>query len=251
MPLLAIKLLAVPVMMSAITIVERRWGSGISGWLTGLPLTSGPISLILALQHGQAFATLAAAGSLGGIASVGLYALTYSLVATRAGWKTSLLAGILVFFASAFFWNEFPLALIPSFFVAIFVLALAHHFIPRRQVKAAAIARSAWDIPARIAAAMAVLLLITGFSSFLGPQLSGLLSPFPVFSSVLVVFTHRQLGADHGIQFLRGVVTGTFAYAGFFLVIGLLLPSLGILWTYLLATLVALLANGASLRLVR
>jgi hypothetical protein len=57
-----------------------------------------------------------------------------------------------------------------------------------------------------------------------GPQLSGLLTPFPIFGSVLAVF------------------------AAFFLVVGAQLPALAATGTYLLATLAAVTVNGASLR---
>src|SRR5437660_411979 len=38
----------------------RRWGPGVSGWLVGFPLTSGPVAFFLALDQGVSFAAGAA-----------------------------------------------------------------------------------------------------------------------------------------------------------------------------------------------
>jgi hypothetical protein len=94
-------------------------------------------------------------------------------------------------------------------------------------------------------------LLLTAIASGLGPQLSGLVTPFPIFGSVLAPFAHRQQGAGAATQFLRGLALGMFGFASFFLVVGALLRSAGILWTYLLAALVAVGVNGVSWRAAR
>jgi hypothetical protein len=52
--LLLIKLLLTPLLMFAVSWAARRWGPGIGGLLAGLPLTSGPISIYLFAEQGQA-----------------------------------------------------------------------------------------------------------------------------------------------------------------------------------------------------
>ncbi len=59
MQTLALKLAATPLLIGAATLAGRRWGQAIGGWLVGLPLTSGPIALFLALDHGTQFAARA------------------------------------------------------------------------------------------------------------------------------------------------------------------------------------------------
>lgn len=92
---------------------------------------------------------------------------------------------------------------------------------------------------------------LTTFAANLGPQLSGLLSPFPTFSTVIAVFTHHQQGADAASQLLRGVVVGTFSFLCFFLVVALLLPAAPMFWTYLAATAASIEVNSLALRFVR
>ena len=73
-----------------------------------------------------------------------------------------------------------------------------------------------------MATATAVVLLITAAADTLG-RMDGLLSPFPVFACVMAAFAHRQAGADTARRLLGGVLLGSFAFASFFLAVGLLI----------------------------
>ena len=65
-----------------------------------------------------------------------------------------------------------------------------------------------WDLPARGLAAMALVVALTAASGSLGPNLSGLLAPFPVITSVLAVVHPRsrwlRTGARPAAEFLVG-----------------------------------------------
>jgi len=87
-------------------------------------------------------------------------------------------------------------------------------------------------------------LLLTTFADLLGPQLSGLISTFPIFGVVFAAFTHSQQGANAASNLLHGIVLGSTAYAFFFLTIGACLPNLGITLTYPLALLAIIAVNG-------
>ncbi len=259
--ILALKLFLTPLLIAAVTLAGRRWGPGVSGWFAGLPLTSGPVSMILAWQYGPVFAAHAATGTLGGQASVCVFCIAYALVARRLAWLPSGVLAVSVFLLATFVWNQFALALLPTFAILLAVIFVLFRLFPdggRPGLIRASLAPRPprWDIPARMVIAAAFVVLLTTFAATLGPQLSGLLSPFPIFVLVLVTFTHHQLGAGAAARLLRGVVLGSLSFAGFFLVAGALLPGAGahpaaIVPIYLLATLLALALNGLSLRLVR
>jgi hypothetical protein len=118
---------------------------------------------------------------------------------------------------------------------------------PRGTHAAAAFRQPKWDLPARMAVAEGFVFLITGLARSLGPLLSGLLSPYPVFGNVLASFTHHQRGGEAAGSMLRGVVLGALGFLGFFLVVGLALGHLGLGWTYLSASAAAIIVNGLSL----
>jgi hypothetical protein len=60
----------------------------------GLPLTSGPIAVFLALEHGAEFARDAASGSLAGTTAEACFAVAYAGLAARKTWPTCLLGGV-------------------------------------------------------------------------------------------------------------------------------------------------------------
>ena len=47
-----LRLLLIPAAVWLASLAGRRWGHGVSGYLGGLPLIGGPITLYLALDHG-------------------------------------------------------------------------------------------------------------------------------------------------------------------------------------------------------
>ena len=99
--------------------------------------------------------------------------------------------------------------------------------------------------------ATAFVLALTGFASLLGPRLSGLLAPYPIYATILAVFTHYAQGAASARRLLRGLITGVFSFAVFFLVIAELVVPFGIMLAFGLATLLALASHGVSLYLLR
>ena len=80
MSLLPLKLLVTPLLMWLVSIAARRWGSLVGGLIAGMPLTSGPISVYLALEQGAAFADQSAIGALVGIGAVMTSYAVYALI---------------------------------------------------------------------------------------------------------------------------------------------------------------------------
>src|SRR5690349_7715497 len=85
MPVLLLKLLLTPLLISLASWGGRRWGPAVGGWLVGLPLTSAPVAVILTAEHGSDFAATAALGILGGVASQAVFAVAYLAAARRGG----------------------------------------------------------------------------------------------------------------------------------------------------------------------
>jgi len=104
-----------------------------------------------------------------------------------------------------------------------------------------------WDLPTRMVLATSLLLLITAGANSLGSKWSGLLSPFPIFTFVMATFSHRQGGSAAAQRLIQGVSLGLFSYVAFFLVIRSFVERGNLLAVYGIATLVALLVNGALL----
>jgi hypothetical protein len=128
------------------------------------------------------------------------------------------------------------------------VLAAVLALLPQGRPAGASPDPLGWEIPLRMAAAVGMVLAITGAAAALGPHLSGLLTPFPVYATVLAIFTQRFQSAAAGARLLRGVVLGSFAFGVFFFVLAGTLSAWGLLNAFGLALVAALVVHGLSFR---
>jgi hypothetical protein len=84
---------------------------------------------------------------------------------------------------------------------------------------------------------------LTGAAAGLGPRLTGVLTPFPVSTSVLAAFVLAQDGPLHANALLRGFLRGAFGFALFCFLVAVLLLALGTFAAFALALLGALAAQ--------
>jgi hypothetical protein len=252
MLLLAVKLTLAPSFVVGASLAARRFGSHVGGLVGGLPVVAGPILLVYALAHGRTFAAGAAAGTLLGLVSLICFVVVYGRLAGRLAWGASMLAGWLAFALATVVFN----VLSPSLGVALGLVALALAAglaaLPRPAWNALEHAPPpGWDLPLRAACALALVLALTAFSGWLGPQLSGLLAPFPVITTVLATFTHAQRGTQELARLLRGLVSGFGAFALFCFSLDLALRRVDTPAAFALATGLALLTQALVLAFLR
>ncbi|HEY6780683.1 MAG TPA: hypothetical protein VI111_07000, partial [Thermoleophilaceae bacterium] len=204
------------------------------------PVVGGPILLVVTLVHGREFGADAAAGSLLGLAAVALFVVVYARLAPRVRPLPTLLAGWAAFFAGIALlgWLWPPVGV--SLAIAVASFEAGRLLVPAPPAAAPpTLALPWWDIPARALAALAMVLAITIASGALGATLSGLLAPFPILTSVLIVFTHLQHGAAETRVLIRGFLLGFYGFAAFSFVLAVALPALGTGASFLLAIAVA------------
>ena len=248
MEVFLLKLVLTPVLIGAASVAGRRWGGEVGGWLVGIPFTSGPIAFFLSLDPGPRFASDAAVGILGGTACQIAFALAYAWMALRAGWTVCLAAATVAFLAITVVLDLLRLDLAVTFTIALGSLVIALVLMPRRRVaRPAAGPPPWWDIPTRMVVATVFVIALTSAAPALGPHLAGLLSPFPLYASVLAVFAHRLQGGDAAVGVLRGLVLGLFGFVAFFAAVALLLVPDGIAIAFSVALVVALAVQAASL----
>lgn len=245
MELFLFKLTATPLVMAIATWLSRRFGVGVGGWLAGLPLTSGPVSVFLALQHAPQFAADAALGTMSGSASASIFCVVYAFASRRFRWAPSLALGLLGFLGMTLIWKQLSLPLVPLYIVILGMILAALGITPRATGPQVALAPPRWDMPLRIVLATGFVLALTAASETLGATWSGLISPIPIYASLMTAFAHAQLGPDGALRVLRGVLLGAFAFATFFLIVGATVTLLPLWLSYTIASLAAVLINGA------
>ncbi|HEX7918074.1 MAG TPA: hypothetical protein VF454_01670 [Gemmatimonadales bacterium] len=247
MALLILKLTLTPLLIAVATLAARRWGPAVGGWVAGLPLTSGPVSVFLALEQGPHFAARAAGGTLLGLGAVAAFCLTYARSANGSTWRRPAAAGLGAYGIVTWGVSLPSLPLLGATVAALLFLGMALGAFPHPRARTVDTPAPWWDLPVRMATATGMVLFITAAARVLGPKWSGLLSPFPVFACVMAIFTHRHAGAEGARRLLRGVLVGSFAFASFFVAVGLLLTRLPVAVVYIVATGVALTVNAISL----
>lgn len=247
MILLALKLLLVPTLIAGVTFAGRRWGPGVAGWLSAFPILSGPILLVLALEQGPEFAAQAAHGTLLAVLAILVFSLAYAWTAMRRTWPDCLLVALCCWGLAVLALRELDTGLGLSFVAVLVALLLAPLAFPRvpRWVRGRAVGG---DLPWRMAAAVTLVLAVSALAASVGPRLSGLFAMFPVMSTVLVGFSHRQSGGAFAVRLLRGMVAGYFAFACFCAVLALGLPAHGIAIAFLAALAAALPVHAAARR---
>ncbi len=234
------------------SLAGRRWGPAVSGWLVGLPFTSGPIVFFLALNQGEAFARAAALGTLTGAISQAAFCLAYGWLAIRFTWPLTVLVSTLIFAGATAAFQYLSLPLSALFLTILLVLVLALQLMPQLPAApSSARVLPRWDVPARMIIATAFVVLLTGLAPILGPHLTGLLAPFPLYATILAAFAHHLQGPAAASGVLRGLLVGLFAFASFFLVLAILIEQIGIAPTFAAAILVAVVLQGVSLWVLR
>jgi hypothetical protein len=232
MDLLLLKLALVPFLIGAVTLVGRRYGPRASGLLVGLPLTSGPVVLFQAVEQGREFASRSALGTLTGLVALSGFCLAYSSLAHvqawRAPWSACALAGWSAYLLAAWLLLGVKLDLVGSTLLVLGTLAAVQMLLPRGGSSRSSAPAPAWDLPFRMVAATAMVLLLTGMADRLGPRLSGLLAPFPIYASVVTISTHLVEKSSSALSVLRGVVLGSYGFALFFIIVSATLVPWGI-----------------------
>ncbi|MFL9870899.1 hypothetical protein [Paraburkholderia megapolitana] len=250
MNLLVLKLAVTPLLLLAASLAVRRWGEAIGGLLVGLPLTSGPISVFLALEHGPAFAAQATAGSLVATAAQAVFCFAYYRLAPR-GWLAALAGACTTFcvVAGLLQWSALPQTVL--FLIAILTVALALNLIPNHTVRTVRLDPPWWDLPSRMVLIAALVVGVTLIAPYVGPKTSGVLASFPFMVIILAVFGHRMIGHAAVRPLMRGVVTALLGFAVFFYVLSLTLTRLNLLAAYGSAILCALAIQVFSLYRMR
>jgi len=192
-------------------------------------------------------------GTLAGTISQAAFCVAYRQLAFRFGWAVTLLLSSLVFAASTMVLQTTNLPLILLYLLVVLTLTLALRF-TASAIDASSVATRPlpnWDIPARMIIVTTYVVLLTSIAPTIGPHLTGLLSPFPLYAAVLAVFAHRLQGPSSAVKVVHGLVVGLFGFASFFLVLSGLLPQVGITVAFTAAILTVLTIQAAALWMMR
>jgi len=246
-----LKFLITPMLMLAISLAAKRWGTKIGGLLSGLPVTSALVILFLSLEQGAGFALQAVPGALAGLAAVQMTYLFYFLVTRRVSAFIGCVAALAVYAASAWLMSLLGW-LAASVAVTLLLLSLIIVVTAPKADSAPAkvVPLPRWVIPMRMLAATLLLVAITASAQWLGPVASGMLAPIPVIAWPLAVFAHVQGGHQELGAIVRGNAIGAVGVLGFYLAVKATIEQWGPLPSISAAVVLAVVATFLLARLL-
>lgn len=214
-----LRLALVPSAVWLASLAARRWGHAVSGYLGGLPMIGGPITLFLALDLGGEFAARSALFTLAAVLGQAAHLIAFAHVGRRFGWPAALLSGWGSFLAVCLLLTLVPLTPLVALALAAGGLAAAWRWLPPVQGEASLPAIPAMELRLRLVAAFALAALILGAAPVFGPVVSGLLLSLPVTGSIMPPFTLANYGPASVARLVRGFVVGLTGFATFFFVV--------------------------------
>lgn len=244
--MLFLKLTLAPAFIGIVTLVGKRWGAGVAGYLTAFPLVSGAILMFLTLEHGPKFGAEAATAALFAVSSSLAFVFVYSWVCLRRSWLSSVSITMAAWILAVKLFVQLPQSALGALILALLLLAIAPRILPRPQRQQSLSSPNGSNVVPRMVAGATLVVCVTSLAEALGPTWSGLLSGFPIMLIVLSAFYHRINGAEFVVTFLRGTLTGFYSSIALCFTLVMALPRMEVLTSLVMAVTasVAVLAGG-------
>ena len=206
MEVLLLRLTLTPATVLLASVVQRRWGHALGGLLIGLPLTTGPFLILIALTRGADATAVAARGVVAGQISVVTFCIAYAhLAQRRPPWQV--LPGSWALAAASVAAVSVVPGAWPETAVVLVVVAIGLVTWPGGSVAdAVAVPARSWETPVRVLVSGTLVAVLTGAARIVGPYLAGLLATTPVILSVLAPSTQRSAGPRATAAMLRGTL---------------------------------------------
>ncbi|MGE5616646.1 MAG: hypothetical protein ACM3X5_06995 [Bacillota bacterium] len=243
-----LKLLLVPAAVWLASLAARRWGHAVSGYLGGMPLIGGPITLYLALDPGPDFAARSATLTLAAILGQAAHLLAFAHTARWGRWALSLFAGWGAYAIVSIGIAQLPLTPLGAFALALAGLALAWIALPRVHGVATVPSIPPVELWLRVGAAFALAGMILWSANVFGPVVSGILLSVPVTGSIMPPFTLALYGSGALARLLRGFVLGLTGFTAFFFTVASTVVSWGVALSFCAAVIVALASVSIATR---
>lgn len=252
---LLLKILLVPALIASVTLVGRRYGQRVGGWLGSFPIVAGPILFILSFENGADFGAAAAYSAFIAIVPAMIFYVVYARLALRAGWWIAAVLGIVIWCLVAGLLWRLDLSMIFAFMAVVAALWWSGRAMPDLSVDVrgdvrgdgrVAVSPHRLELPARMAMGALVTLITSELGKQGGASIGGFASLFPSIGLVVAAFNHARSGPAAAIFFLKGMTHGMWSVGTFCVTLTLTLPKLGLAAGFGLAVLVAVATHAIS-----
>jgi len=194
---LAVKLAASAGIVVAASFLVERSRPFLGAMIATLPISAGPAYVFLALEHGPDFVAESSLASLSINAATILFLTLYAKLAPHHSAATSLGACYILWIACTIAITRMgpPLPGVLALNIISFMLGF---ILLRHATREGAAVRKPmprwWDVPARIAAVMAIVVTVLVVGQALGPRAAGIAALMPVVLMSLAATLHPRIG---------------------------------------------------------
>lgn len=232
--------------MAASRATERA-GPFVGGMIATLPVSTGPVYVFLAIDHGAQFVSDSARMSVASTAAIVAFVAAHAIAAQRSGTLRSLALATLAWLGVALLlqlrdWRfaEVCVLFIGAFGAAIFGL--------RRYTAVAEtprMPRTRYDLLLRAGLVALVVLATTAAGNVLGPSVTGVLATYPVVFTSLILILQPRCGGPFTAAMLVNGLKGLLGFALALVVLHLAAARMSAAPALLLALAMSLGWNGA------
>jgi hypothetical protein len=227
--LLVTKMAVTAAFVVVASLIAERTTPLIAAMIATLPVSAGPVYAFLALEHDDAFIAASALSSTSGNVGTAALILAYVMAAQNLRTGLSLMLGFLAYLPAVllFRWLDLSAASVGIMTLTLFPVA---HLAIRRWMDAVPMARPAppwFALPLRAMAVAIVVAIVTSISFSVGPVWSGLLAPFPIVMSSLIVILQPRIGGPATAAILASAILGLMGFSYGLLAVHLAVPSAG------------------------
>ena len=212
--LLAAKIVAAAAIVVAASRATERAGPLLGAMIATLPVSTGPVYVFLAMDHGAAFVSESARMSVAGTAATGAFITVYAFAAQRFATPASLALATATWLLSALVLQARDWSFPEACLLTAIVFAAAIRGLRRFAVTGPAgrAPRARYDLVLRAVLVAAVVVATTVAGDALGPAVTGVLATYPVVFTCLIVILQPPCGGRFTAAVL---VTGLKGLVGF------------------------------------
>ena len=193
---LALKMALTAFIVVIVSVTVERSGPFIGALIAALPTAAGAAYIILAFEHPPDFIAASAVGSAAAVATVSIFALSYTVLAQRHGLILSLGIAVAIWFVGAAGLRFFDWTPLTAFLLNVLVFGATVPLSWRYRTSGPTpkFMRTAYDIPLRAITAAIVVAIVTTASHSIGSFISGVFAVFPIVMASSVVILHPRVG---------------------------------------------------------
>ncbi len=193
--------------------ITERLGPALGALVATLPVSAGPGFVFLAFDHDAAFLAEALRASLATNATNMALCALYCGLAQRHGTAASLLPPLVLCTGLSLVLQRLDLGLAPMLaLTALVYLGAALASYRFRDAQMPPLPSRWYDLPLRAGLVAGLVGLLVSTSGLLGPGLSGLLAPFPIVLSSLILILHPRAGGKVSAAVIAHTVDGLMGF---------------------------------------